>query len=193
MASISAPLLATIPNGAALANASAFQCVVSSKTKSDLDVPPMSLGDRDAWVRLKVIVRPFGKVVGGEPVAKDGWYIDGSWYEDTGAAFDPQPRLLTPDEDPTDCDLEAEFCPVGPAQDAWVLAIYEPLPNGTEPTSVAPAAVGFNAFYPISSTQGNRPSEVGNIGLFTSCYCSVYPTIQSPDAIQQALMNLYCT
>ena len=183
-AAAAAPVLATIPSGAAFANASAYQCVITSKEQSDAGVPLMSRRDQDQWVRLAVTQQDFGTLDNGNPVTKTGWLIDGNWYDDTGAPF-------TPNFDPS-CDFTTEFCPITEPQPALVLAIYQPVPDGIAPTSVTPAAAGFQAFYPITSTEGNRPSEVGNIGLFVSCYCSVAPDIQSPDAIQQALMALYC-
>lgn len=192
-AAVSAPLLATIPSGTAFANASAFQCVVTAKTQSDQGGPPLSHSEPDHWVRIQVVTRQFGMIVNGNPVGKDGWFINSLWYEATGSAFDPQPNLATPDAWPDNCDTNTEFCPVTEAEPAWVLAIYRPQPDGVSPTSVVPAASGLNAFYPISSTQGDPVhSQPGNIGLFVSCYCSVSPTIQNPDAVQQALMSTYC-
>lgn len=185
-AAVSAPFLATIPSGAAFANASAFQCVVSSKTASDDGAAAVDRASQDNWVRLQVTKRPFGKLVGGKPTAKNGWLIDGIWYGDTGQAFDPQPNLSGT------CNPANEWCPAGDPQQTLVLAIYKPLPDGVSPTSVTPAASGYNAFYPISSTQYDRPAQIGNIGLFVSCYCSVAPSMNPIDSVQRQLMTTYC-
>lgn len=184
------PLLATIPSGAAFANTSAFNCVVVSKTDSDNEVPNMAVApsgiQNDDWVRRPAKFLRFITSVGGNQTIF-GYSLDidkltdaeRTWYSQNG-------DLLSPDFSGT-CTPATGLCPFGTSTNTFVLAIYEPLPDGTMPTSVAP-----KGFYSQQSTQGDRSSEVGNIGLIQSCYCSVYPTITNPDADQQALHTAYC-
>lgn len=188
-----APLLATIPSGAAFANTSAFQCVAASKEDSDNQIPTMSQSSSDSWVRRPAKVRPFATKVGGTLQRYTGYSLDLSgtdegrtWYDQNGIPLSPNWNIP--------CDRDTSLCPAGVTTDTLVLAIYEPLPDGVTPTSIEP-----KGFYPITSTYGNRPNPesgtpdtTGNIGLVQSCYCSVYPTITNPDADQQALHRAYC-
>lgn len=161
-AAAAAPLMATLPSGAAYANVSAFQCVVSSKTSSDDGAPLMSRSGRDTWVRQAVTTRRFRTTQHGTAEVKDGWLLGGVWYDANGQTFVPNLS--------GSCSIATDYCPVGSPGTAYVLVIYRPVPDGVDPTSVD--VIGL---YPQYSTEYNRPSQVGNIGLFATCMCSVAP------------------
>lgn len=164
-AAAAAPFLATIPNGSVFANTSAFHCVVTSAQASNAGAPVLSRSSLvgDKWVRRAVTSRRLRTTQAGYPPSLDVWLIDGTWYDASG-------NIVTPNLSGT-CDLALEYCP-GPSgpQTVYVLEIYQPVPDAADPTSVTKIGP-----YPKYSTAYNRPSQVGNIGLFASCMCSVAP------------------
>ena len=161
-AAAAAPLMATLPSGAAYANVSAFQCVVSSKSSSDAGSPLLSRSGRDQWVRQVATSRRFRTTMHGFAEIKDGWLIGSTWYDAQGNIFVPNLGV--------GCSIVTDYCPVGSPATVYVLVIYQPVPNGINPTSVN--VIGI---YPQYSIPSNRPSQVNNIGLFVSCMCSVAP------------------
>jgi len=163
-AAAAAPFLATLPSGAALANASAFQCVVSSKESSDAGTPLLSRTGRDLWVRRAVTSRRFRSTQHGFAEVKDGWLIGSDWYDAHGIVFYPNLSGV--------CSISTEWCPVGTPTTAYVLQIYQPAPD---PAGADPTGVTFIGIYPQYSIPSNRSSQVNNMGILGSCMCSVSP------------------
>jgi hypothetical protein len=174
-AAAAAPLMATLPSGAAYANVSAFQCVVSSRLESE-GTPPgppvMSQTALDTWVRQSVKTRDFRSTQNGPSESKQGWLLGSTWYDKDGNTF-----VAGPD---TGCDPITQWCPISPLRDEYVLIVYQPVPDGSNPTSVNLIGV-----YPQYSIPIDRPSQVGNIGLAATCMCSVAPNT-NPNT------SLYC-
>lgn len=196
MAAAATPVIATIPTGAALANSSAFHCVVTSKSESDAGIPAMSLDRTDQWVRVSAFRRRF--VTLEDPadentaILLDLWRYsssDTNWYDADGKLYS-NPNLNPPG---ALCDVGTQLCAVETSDTAvWVLRIYQPIPaSGIDPTGVGnpePQRIPAAPYaYPRYSTafanpSGNpdRPSQVGNIGLAASCLCSVDPNSTPP-------------
>jgi len=168
----SAPLLATIPAGTVLANASAFQCAVNSKTQSDATA---ILGPRtspDAWVRRAVPLRVFRRL----GVTKTGYLVNGIWYDNQGVAFTPQPDLSVT------CSQTTDWCSIIGPTTTYVLEVYN-MDSPTNPTTLYSIGawsqqntVGNAAVWPTGGS-----STAGNFALTVSCMCSLNPGLGGLD------------
>lgn len=160
-AAASAPFIATLPNGAAFANASAADCVVNDKKLSDdglvqeVDKPSVpDGGPDDTFVRFSAWQRNAG--CGGDTY----YYVYAGdaegWYDQDGNAVSTLPpgcgRNLPPGH-PSSGDIKV-----------YVLTHWIPEDdyNGVHP----------NAFYPVTKLDDSDP---GNMGITATCLCSVDP------------------
>jgi len=159
--------------------------VVTSKEDSDNGLPTLTtLDPLDKWVHARAKYLRFYRASTG--TYYDGYSMDISRSPDSAKIwYDQNGNLLSPTFG-TPCG-GAELCPQGTSTFTYVLTIFQPVPDGASPTSVL-----AKGFYPQQSTAYDRPSQVGNIGLYVSCLNSVAPTIVSNDRAQQVLMSAYC-
>jgi len=185
------PVVATIPSGAALAQGSAIECINSSKTATDIPqgtpgaVRPISSTD-DGWVRDQVrgvnvvtrVLSPSGTTLQSITLVSFGG-DSGPWYAPTG-----QIVALNPNPPGGSCNASSEYCKVGAPFNTRVLRIFSAQYQGTDPmgvTLVSPPPPD----YPKHITQGGIPSTVmnparpgttGNMGIRSTCLCSVDPS-----------------
>ncbi|WP_200242146.1 hypothetical protein [Thiohalocapsa halophila] len=179
-AASAAPVIATLPSGEALANASALQCVINEQNQAG---PPVTVDipvpDDDTYVRVSGEVREyFTEASNAGPGERRTVYFfegdvpqanilvnpDGSWFDDTGwqqdnsqtreAAFLVQYNATT--TDPTTAEVNTE-CELEVGTDSWTGIVTGPR---------APQ----HCFYPmaVKAPQGNA----GNVPLTTSCLAS---------------------
>lgn len=149
-AATAAPIIATLPNGAALANASAADCVVKDKALSDAggappvnSPPPPADGPSDAFVRYSAWQRICGVDVYYYVYAPSG----AQWYKADGTVAIPTCGSPTP--------------PDSRAGDKKVYVLTYWIPeddfNGVHP----------DGFYPVTNL------DDANMGITASCLCSV--------------------
>lgn len=165
-ASAVAPLIATIPTGTAW-SASVYQCVTTSQSNSGS--APASPSAPDEWVRTSALFSQFSTnsaVSGLNPPVAPLWSLDSgaTWVDING---DPVGDVDTS----PGCSQDSSYCPLFPPITVYVLASFQAIPDASNPTDVS--LVGF---YPLEKpeAQGGDP---GNIALYTSCLCSVNPTL----------------
>jgi hypothetical protein len=133
-AASAAPLIATLPNGAALANGSAFQCLEKDKTESDKG--PGSLGGPNNlepggnWITVQVPYWEGTKTVGGESTLISVFKLELSggteWWEDAA----PNDDSIAPVQLPGNFDPNnAAGYSLTQRADANVLVFFDPEPN----------------------------------------------------------------
>lgn len=187
-AAASAPLIATLPNGAAFATASTAQCVIEARDASKTDQDSTfdakaALGD--GYVRVKGIQTEFTRVVESKTrqagVTQDVDVIKvvysfpsapSTYYNVDGTVFNPAEGGWTK----------------GASQEVYLLRVFVPTdgsgtPVGTDPQSVDNCSfvsgvaqdIPPQCIYPVGQRDFYR--DDGNMGLTTSCLCSVNPTL----------------
>lgn len=167
-AASSAPLIATLPSGAALAQASAFQCLEQLKEiaagggpAGETRVAPEGPGG-DKFLRVMARATPY-RLSGGQVVTHYVFTFRGTPFsiDQDGNPWVDQGGL------------------VGAEYDAYLLVIYHAEPDGqtpaataactTTPSSAPPYA---NCVFPVAEVETAQP---GNLGLRRSCWCSINP------------------
>lgn len=166
-AAAAAPLIATLPNGAAAATASTAQCIVASREAKPLnnvipDTPP-----RDTFVRQHGTMAVFH--FNAQPNTKETVYsmafdpVPGTYYKSDGLVFDP-----------TEWTKETE-------NPVLLLRVFRPVSdNGnpdTNPTSMADCGtppIPPRCIFPVTQQES---SNIGNMGIAASCLCSVNPNL----------------
>jgi hypothetical protein len=161
LAAAAAPIVATIPNGAAWAS-SVFQCVQSSS--DDSEGAALTLSEPDEWVRTAALTAQFVTTQQGLPSPIPLWSLDNgtTWLDESGVA-------QAASTDTTNCNPATQYCVSGTPTTTYVLAVYQANPDPENAT-----AVTFQGFYPIEAPEA-QSGDQGNIGLYTSCLCSVNP------------------
>ena len=169
-AAVVAPLVATLPNGAAQAAGSTAQCILDNIQDSQAGAiepvvsspPPAS----DGYSRMTATRVSFRRSLGGFPPQIETVNVyeltayPGQLFDTNGGVFDPS--SFTP-----------AFAEVPGSRTAVsVLALYQP-DDPTEPTTVAACIPGTNdpaptCLYPVTQFAPND-----NIGITTSCLVSV--------------------
>jgi hypothetical protein len=173
-----APLVATLPSGAALASASISGCISQSVDQSHLTPPQMPDAldlaispSGDGWLRAAAILRRMrrggfrkdGYTFSGDPLTGpfydglNGIQLDATWTVDTTVA----------------------------AKNVAVLVMRTPLPDGTNPTTIDLTAPGctrapntvypasFNGcVYPVGRLDRSVSAINGNTALTNSCWAS---------------------
>ena len=169
-----APLIATLPNGAAWATASTAQCIIASRdaSKDNPDIHFDARGSLDSFVRMvgrqtefKEKNGPRRKVVYSFPPNYS------PYYDVSGVVFEPEGwRVLNKSE-----------------QTVYLLRVFVPRDdNGTpssDPTTVTDCtflsgpshSIPPQCIFPVG--QRDFSSDFGNMGLTVSCLCSVNPTL----------------
>ena len=175
LASAAAPVVATLPHGTAWAS-SIYQCVRTSSDQSEGAV--LSPTTLDEWVRTPALAASFRTSNPNlTPSSINLWSLDDgrTWLDENGT------QVPEANSDPTTCDQSTEYClrsnnpdpndPTAPlgTRRVYVLASYIADPDVANATSVV-----FQGFYPEErpAVQGG---DSGNIGLLTSCLCSLNP------------------
>lgn len=162
-AAASAPLVATLHSGAAGANASASQCVISGQTASNLTLggaPPYTVRSPDAWVRR----------AGQQAKARHSgrsfmvYKINGEWYDQNGVKRDVV--FGTP------CNQATQVCAGNPSN-TYLLEVYEPELQGLAPVGVHPR--GPFPLQKIPGRTASAPAE--NTAITGSCLLSVDPNL----------------
>jgi len=191
-AAYTAPLIATLPSGAARAQASAANCVIELQDNAVDDAPAeVVAGDvDDGYIRVDGTVQlcglPGGRITdvyrfeipGRSPsaVATDS---DGNWV-DTGTLTpfgDEQPVRLLVLYYPVPADGSL---PVG-ASVTCDLKGNPPLDLNTWPTPTPqPPADPTDTNYCIAPLAEVSQGQPGNIGMTQSCWCSLNPNDCSP-------------
>jgi hypothetical protein len=176
LAASAAPLVATLPCGAAWANNSAYQCVSASKTRSDTAGAVLSIAtsNTDGFSRVIGLKYSYRKVTARPPlppivttaVAYGSSAFGTTQYMDDGTIFNPTGWSLNPTISPTPSTvyLMVLFTPVYSPSDPTVpVTVSSPCTPGTFDS--IPSCV-----YPASRRQ---TGVGGNMGIYTSCLLSV--------------------
>jgi hypothetical protein len=179
-AASTAPLIATLPSGAALAQASAINCVIEEQGQAVDGLPTAIDPAGDSYI---VVTGESWYYVGlpggvsdrrvyffdtlGDPPVRVQVDSDGNWVDVTGAtASERQDNtflvIFSTDADPA--TSIAESCTISGVD--W----------SANPDSVMPTSPEF-CIGPIAKVQVAQP---GNIGLSLSCYNSVSPDDWNP-------------
>lgn len=188
-AAAAAPLIATLPSGAAMANTSAYQCIVSTRNDSDR-LPDGAGGDyvvpptppTDTWVRFTS--KHYTVVYPEQPPrqatrtyyyvsATDKYYVGEEWpnvpedypgHSLNGLTLGQEFALASLNDKGTWTETSSP-------QDRNVLAMFQEIGDPTVPTGVQ-----FKGIYPNQQ----RPT---NMGMVQSCLCSVNPDLKGPNDI----------
>ena len=169
-AAVVAPLVATLPNGAAQAAGSTAQCILDNIEDSQggaiepvvASPPPPG----DGYSRMTATRISFRRSLGGFPPQFENVNVyqltayPGQFFDATGAIFDP--AAFTPAFQ----EVPNSRTPVS------VLVLYQP-DDPTDPTTVTSCIPGTNdpdttCLYPVTQF-----SPDNNIGITTSCLVSV--------------------
>lgn len=186
-----APVMATLPNGAALANASARQCLIQDKSHSDsfdigVDPYTFDLSDSiDGYVRFTNAEKTWRVRIGPGQFVFPVTYPMGTYPLDHPVVdlrgdpieYKADGTIFVPNSGNGDT--------VQSTRTVYLLGLYKPLPessdfpttvdtcdlNGaTQPTPQGTINAGLQCFWPVSERQtGNG----GNMGISGSCLASV--------------------
>jgi hypothetical protein len=162
-AASAAPLVATLPSGAALATASTYQCILDDKDASD-GLTKNRGGDfvtsLDHWARVPAKRTVWTKTENSTTTTVRAYRFSetGPWYKQgDGTEFDP-----------------AGYTP-SKTEDVYVLQLYQP--NATDPTGLVacqtqgPASLpNGGCIYPVAKRD---TADLGNMGVRGSCLCSI--------------------
>jgi hypothetical protein len=131
----------------------------------------------DEWVRKAIPFRRFGKIVNNALDQLDCWKIDGSWYD---AAGEDRTADVNENYNGPDCDIFSAYCAISVEETRHVLVIYEPDFNATGHPN-APNSVHFVGYFPKDGLTSDPNRTVStpeqNMGIETSCLCSVEPDL----------------
>jgi hypothetical protein len=175
-----APVIATLPNGAAWANASTAQCIVTSRdtsqSASTVGVPPSNVPAFDVttapdnFVRAPGLETTFkrGTAPNVERQVVYSFPPDTTYYTPAGSVFNP--RRWT----------------VESTREVLLLRVFQPTSDTgdviSNPTSVdnCPTAgpIPPQCIFPVSK-RDTTGDLAGNTGLAYSCLCSVNPNLIS--------------
>ena len=147
-AAAAAPIVATLPCGAALANTSAAQCIANNQAANppEVDTPATPGGPQeDTFLRYMAWQRRCGRALYYYVYTPAG----NQWYKADGTVENPTCGDLTP----------------GGTGDVKVYVLAHWIPNP------ASTSVTANGFYPVTKLDGT------NQGITASCYCSVDPGV----------------
>lgn len=170
MAAAAAPLVATIPCGAARASGSAAQCLIDAIDNSEAGLVdpvqsvPAPPGDTYVRVQGKRIIfarndeTVFPPVIDEVVAFQVPGYPSGTYFRADGTVFDPN-------ENPSNPYTQQSSADVG------LLKVFQP-DSRTDPTTVGDCVPGGNdsastCLYPVSQIDSN------NIGVQASCLLSV--------------------
>ena len=155
-AAAGAPVIATLQSGAALANTSAYQCLLEAQSN-----PPDTVTTQaDGWVR-KNATRTLWYADDGSGNTVWVYTIDGQEFTETDADGDGL-------GDPwTGAGYTASGDPTEVNQPVQVLVYYEYPPDGTDATEVGP--------YPKFLATYTPPSGNDTTPITGTCLCSISP------------------
>lgn len=159
-AATAAPLIATLPNGAAAATASTAQCI-----KSSVDAHPSDVStSTDSFVRQSG--KRFTYTRNSPSTTITVYSIDPNattLYRPNGNVFNPEGWTLVG----------------GSEQNVYLLRVFKPIPTAIDPASATSVTnCNNNTIPPACIYPVNRVNTLnGNQGLATSCLCSVNPTL----------------
>ena len=160
-ATATAPLIATLPNGAAAATASTAQCIVASRNASPLNnVIPEATPPLDTFVRQHGTMAVFH--LDAPPATTETVYSiapdSGTYYKSDGTVFDTAGYTKDSEDDVLLLRVFKPFSDTG-----------DPINNPTSMDNCGSPPIPTQCIYPV--TQQNAD----NMGIAASCLCSVNP------------------
>ncbi len=164
-AAAAAPLIATLPNGAAAATASTAQCIVASREASPSDVIPAPA--LDTFVRQHGTMAVFhldGNTETKETVYSMAATPPSTYYKSDGTVFDTTGWIK---DSETDVLLLRVFRPTSDT--------FDPVENPTSMADCGSTPIPPQCIFPV--TKQDPGSNAGNMGITASCLCSVNPSL----------------
>lgn len=165
----SAPLIATLPSGAALANASAFQCLEKLQDLAGDGLPAGAVPpSTDRYVRVQAKLEVYE-----DAALNRRWSVYRIPFSGSDVLVDESGNLFIV---PDDADLTG-------TTDVELLVLYRARDNSPNPVTAdrncdLNAVTGWsptspeNCVFPIAKVNTVQP---GNLGMSTSCLCSINP------------------
>lgn len=171
-AATSAPLMATLPSGAALANASAFHCLVGMQ--GEAGGVANEVIELDGFIRVPARRREYTDPVGGDTFVR--YVVSSSDHGGSGELIlDSNGESYTSLEDslPENAEFIRQF-------NVYLLRVFGTTGTANDPPVELLGDGGCTGngsspnqcFWPIARQDSAQP---GNIPLAGSCYCSIYP------------------
>jgi hypothetical protein len=162
-ATATAPLIATLPNGAAAATASTAQCIVTSRGSSPPNVISNATPPSDTFVRQHGTMAVFR--LDAPPATTETVYsiapVSGTYYNSDGTEFDTDGYTKDSEDDVL---LLRVFKPISDTGD--------PVNNPTSMDNCGSTPIP-RCIFPV--TQLNPSPD--NMGIAASCLCSVNPSL----------------
>jgi hypothetical protein len=170
-----APIIATLPSGAALAQASTSHCILDSITQSAtatdaVAVPNCSTGAGDGWLRLCASRARFKQGASTFVFALNfgtaGWYnettgvlLDGTWTQQPTPAITYRQVLVLQKPYPNGTNPERLYKPAD-----------GPICNGSTDPGIVTTPDYDGCFFPLAKRQ---PANInGNTAIMASCWTS---------------------
>jgi len=163
-AAAAAPLIATLPNGAAAATASTAQCIVASRNASPNDVIQGTTGD--AFVRHHGTMTDFR--LDSAPATTETAYSmaadSGTYYKSDGTVFDTAGWTKVENSE-SNVLLLRVFQPISDT--------FDPVGNPTSMADCGGHSIRPQCIFPVTKQDPGS----GNMGITASCLCSVNPNL----------------